>query len=87
MTGRIIETDARLRLASLQVRVRRPPEALDPVSRIVKAGQGYYDPFTGFTMLLNRSAGILYSVGRDGIDNDGDSRRDVSVPIGVITRR
>ncbi len=79
MTSRILETEARLRLASLQVRIRMPPEVLDPVERIVQAGHLYYDPFTNFTMLLSPSRSILYSVGRDGIDDDGNPDRDVSV--------
>lgn len=79
--GRIVETEARLRLGSLQTRIRRPPATADALARIADAGQDFYDPFTGFTMLMDGSKTILYSVGRDGQDNDGDPTLDVSVPL------
>ncbi len=81
MTGRLIELEARLRLTTLQARIRRPPETRDPISRIAQAGQGYFDPFTGYTMLLDASKTRLYSVGKDGVDNDGDLQQDVVVPL------
>ncbi len=79
--GRIVETEARLRLGTLQVRIRRPPATSAPLARVADAGQQYYDPFTGFTMLMDGSKTILYSVGRNGEDNDGDRTLDVSVPL------
>lgn len=79
--GRIVETEARLRLGTLQVRIRRPPSTSDPLTRIADAGQAYFDPFTGFTMLMDASKTILYSVGRNDEDNDGDRTLDVSVPL------
>ncbi len=79
--GRIVETEARLRLGTLQVRIRRPPFTSDPLARIADAGQAYFDPFTGFTMLMDASKTILYSVGRNDEDNDGDRTLDVSVPL------
>lgn len=79
--GRMVELEARLRLGSLQVRIRRPPATSEPLTRVADAGQAYYDPFTGFTMLMDGSKTILYSVGRDGHDNDGDRTLDVSVPL------
>lgn len=81
--GRMTELEARFRLATLQARLRKRSLVRDPVSRIVKLGQKFYDPFTGFPMLFNGSKTVLYSVGRDGTDNDGDSSLDVSVPIRV----
>ncbi len=83
LIGRMTELEARFRLATLQARLRKRSLVRDPVSRIVKLGQKFYDPFTGFPMLFNGSKTVLYSVGRDGTDNDGDSSLDVSVPIRV----
>ena len=51
--GRVLETDARLRLASLQAWLRRTPPEQDLLTRVAKAGQGLYDPFTGYPMLVN----------------------------------
>ncbi|HEU4683997.1 MAG TPA: hypothetical protein VFS39_05805, partial [Nitrospira sp.] len=79
--GRMVETDARLRLASLQAWVRRGPQDADVLARLAKAGQAYYDPFTGLPMLVNQQKRLLYSVGRDGKDQEGDSRLDVAVAI------
>ncbi len=79
LTGRILETEARLRLASLQARLRMEAVLRNPIQRIAGAGANFYDPFTGFTMLFNPTKKILYSVGRDGNDHDGDLARDVSV--------
>lgn len=79
--GRLVETEARLRLGTLQTRIRRPPSTADPLARVADAGQEYYDPFTGFTMLMDGSRTVLYSVGRDGQDSDGDRTLDVSVPL------
>ena len=75
--GRIVETDARLRLASLQVWVRQGAQDGNVVTRLAKAGQDRYDPFTGLPMLVNQQRGVMYSVGQDGKDQDGDSLRDV----------
>ena len=86
ITGRVLELGARLRLATLQARLRRAALVPNPIQRIAKEGQRFYDPFTGFTMLTNPSRTVLYSVGKDGIDNDGDLFRDVSVPLYVSAR-
>jgi len=80
-SGRIMETDAFLRLAGLQARVRKPPHESNVPARIARAGQGFYDPFTGFPMLLNAKQGKLYSIGRNGKDDDGDPKLDVTVSI------
>jgi hypothetical protein len=77
----MVETDAQLRLASLQVWVRRGPQEGDVLARLAKAGQAYYDPFTGFPMLVNQEKRLLYSVGRDGKDQGGDPAQDVVVAI------
>ena len=82
--GLILETDARLRLVSLQVRLRDPSQRLKLFARIAMAGQNFYDPFTSLPMLWNAEKGRLYSVGSDGKDNAGDPKLDVSVPIVVL---
>jgi hypothetical protein len=75
--GRMVETDARLRLASLQVWIRRGAQEENVLTRLAKAGQAYYDPFTGLPMLVNQQKGVMYSVGQDGKDQEGDPLRDV----------
>ena len=74
----LLETDARLRLVLLQARLRGTPKK-ELASRIARSGPRYDDPFTGFSMVFNPSKNRLYSVGKDGEDNDGDFQRDVSV--------
>lgn len=78
---RIIEMDAQLRLAGLQAWLRRGPQDGDVLTRLAKAGQAYYDPFTGLPMLVNQRKGVIYSVGRDGKDQEGDGARDVTAMI------
>jgi Tetratricopeptide repeat len=75
--GRMVEIDAQLRLASLQVWVRRGTQEENVLTRLAKAGQSHYDPFTGLPMLVNQKKGVMYSVGRDGRDQEGDTMRDV----------
>jgi len=82
--GRIVETDARLRLAGLQVWIRRGPQEGNVLTRLAKAGQAYYDPFTGLPMLVNQQRGVMYSVGQDGKDQDGDLDLDVAATIPAI---
>jgi len=79
--GRTIETDVRLRLASLQAWIRQGPQDGTVVSRLAKAGQAHYDPFTGLPMLVDQRKGIMYSVGRDGKDQEGDPLHDVVATI------
>ncbi|HSL02829.1 MAG TPA: hypothetical protein VK901_04745, partial [Nitrospiraceae bacterium] len=80
--GRTVETDARLRLASLQVWIRQwVQQDGNVVTRLAKASQGLHDPFTGLPMLVDQRKGVLYSVGRDGKDQEGDPQRDVVVTI------
>jgi len=79
--GRMVEIDAGLRLASLQAWIRRGPQEGNVLTRLAKAGQAYYDPFTGLPMLVNQQRGVMYSVGQDGKDQEGDPLRDVVVTI------
>jgi len=82
--GRMVETDARLRLASLQVWIRRGAQEGNVLTRLAKAGQAYYDPFTGFPMLVDQQKGVMYSVGQDGKDQEGDPLHDVVATIPKI---
>ncbi len=79
--GLVIDTDAHLRLASLQAWLRRGPQDVDLLPRIAKAGQRFYDPYTGLPMLVNLKKGVMYSVGHDGKDQDADPQFDVVVMI------
>ena len=79
--GLVIDTDAHLRLASLQAWLRRGPQDADLLARIAKAGQRLYDPYTGLPMLVNLKRGVMYSVGHDGKDQDADPQQDVVVSI------
>ena len=79
--GRTVETDARLRLASLQAWIRQGAQEGNVVTRLAKAGQTLYDPFTGLPMLVDQRKGVLYSVGQDGKDQEGDPQSDVAVTI------
>ena len=79
--GRTVETDARLRLASLQVWIRQGAQDGNVVTRLAKAGQAHYDPFTGLPMLVDQQKGVMYSVGQDGKDQEGDLLRDVVATI------
>ena len=47
------------------------PQEGEVLTRLAKAGQAYYDPFTGLPMLVNQRKGLIYSVGRDGKDQEG----------------
>lgn len=79
----VVDTDAHLRLGSLQAWLRRGPQDADLLARIAKAGQGVYDPYTGLPMLVNLKKGVMYSVGHDGQDQDADPQNDVVVAIPV----
>lgn len=79
--GRLLETDARLRLVSLQMSLRNMPGPLSVPTHIAQAGDDYYDPFSSMPMLWNPKTNMLYSIGRDGKDDDGDPERDVAVKI------
>ena len=78
--GQLIETDTRLRLASLQIQLRHPsPQSAVP-TRLAEIGSQYFDPFTGLPMLWSPTQQRLYSVGRDRLDDGGDPTFDISVP-------
>ncbi len=79
--GFVVDTDAHLRLASLQAWLRRGPADGDLLTRIAKAGQNFYDPYTGLPLLVNLKKSVLYSVGHDGKDQDADPQSDVVVEI------
>jgi hypothetical protein len=81
--GFVVDTDARLRLAGLQAWLRRGPADGDFLTRIAKAGQKFYDPYTGLPMLVNMKKGALYSVGYDGKDQDANPQSDVVVEIPI----
>ena len=74
------ETDARLRLASLQVVLRRPSAQTTVPNRLAEVGSSYYDPFSGLPMLWNPTQQKIYSVGKDRFDDGGDTGFDISVP-------
>jgi hypothetical protein len=74
------ETDARLRLASLQVVLRRPSAQTTVPNRLAQVGSSYYDPFSGLPMLWSPTQQKIYSVGKDRYDDGGDSSFDISVP-------
>ncbi|HEX5544931.1 MAG TPA: hypothetical protein VFX10_05490 [Nitrospira sp.] len=79
--GFVVDTDAHLRLASLQAWIKRGPAEGNLLTQIAKAGQNFYDPYTGLPMLVNVKKGALYSVGHDGKDQDADPQSDVVVKI------
>jgi hypothetical protein len=79
--GYLREADARLRLAGLQVILRNAPRQQSMAAVIGKAGPEYYDPFSGIPMVWNGSQGTIYSVGRDGRDDGGESSFDLVVKL------
>jgi hypothetical protein len=81
----LMETDARLRLASLQVVLRRPSAQITVPNRLAEVGSNYFDPFTGLPMLWSSTQKKIYSVGRDRFDDGGDATFDISVPAVVTT--
>ena len=74
------ETDARLRLASLQVVLRRPSAQTTVPNRLAQVGSSYYDPFSGLPMLWSPTQQKIYSVGKDRYDDGGEVSFDISVP-------
>lgn len=75
----LTETDARLRLASLQLQLRQPSPQTAVPTRLAEVGSQYFDPFTGLPMLWSPTQQKLYSVGKDRLDDGGDPTFDVSV--------
>ncbi len=88
ITARVLETDARLRLAGLQAALRKAGSLRDVHARIATLGTGYYDPFTGLPVMWNGRQGSIYSVGADGLDDGGDPTFDivVTVPRSMLRR-
>ena len=78
--GQLVETDTRLRLASLQIQLRHPSPQTAVPTRLAEVGSQYFDPFTGLPMLWSPTQQKLYSVGRDRLDDGGDPTFDISVP-------
>lgn len=74
------ETDARLRLASLQIVLRGPSMQTTVPNRLAQVGSSYYDPFSGLPMLWSPTQQKIYSVGKDRYDDGGDANFDISVP-------
>ncbi|WP_455246000.1 hypothetical protein [Petrachloros mirabilis] len=76
----LTETDTRLRLASLQIQLRRPNPLRAIPTRLAQVGSDYYDPFTGLPMLWSPTQQKVYSTGPDRLDDGGDPTFDISVP-------
>lgn len=74
------ETDARLRLASLQAVLRHSSAVAAVPTRLAQVGSTYYDPFSGLPMLWSPTQQKIYSVGQDRYDDGGDVSFDISVP-------
>ena len=79
-TQRLLATDAKLRLTALQVLIRNVRGTEKITERISQAGPEYFDPFSGLPMLWSPSHRRLYSVGKDGLDDGGDSTFDIVTP-------
>jgi hypothetical protein len=78
---RLVETDARLRLVSLQILMRKPTATVTIPTRLAEVGSMYFDPFTGLPMLWSPTQKRLYSAGKDRLDDGGDPSFDISVPL------
>jgi hypothetical protein len=81
--AQLIETDTRLRLASLQIQLRRPGLQTSVPTRLAEVGSQYFDPFTGLPMLWSPTQEKIYSVGKDRLDDGGDPTFDISVQASV----
>ncbi len=86
--AKVLETDARLRLAGLQSTLRKAGTVRSVHARIAAQGTGYYDPFTGLPLIWNGKQGTVYSVGADGLDDGGDPTFDivVTLPPDMLTK-
>ena len=76
--GMVFDTEARLRLVAVSARLRGASRKAIP-GRIAEAGSKFTDPFTELPMLLNPAREVIYSIGRNHKDDDGDPKLDVSV--------
>jgi hypothetical protein len=77
-TGMMFDTEARLRLVSVSATLRGASRKAIP-GRIAEAGSKFTDPFTELPMLMNPSRGVIYSIGKNHKDDDGDPKLDVSI--------
>jgi len=84
---RLVETDAKLRLASLQIIIRNPSTTIPIPTRLAEVGSSYFDPFSGLPMLWSPTQNKLYSVGKDKLDDGGDPVFDISVPLPILPAR
>lgn len=76
--GLVFDTEARLRLVGLSALLRGASRKAIP-GRIAEAGSKYTDPFTELPMLLNPARGVIYSIGHNHRDDDGDPKLDVTI--------
>ena len=76
--GMVLDTEARLRLVGVSAFLRGASRKAIP-GRIAEAGSKYTDPFTELPMLLNPARGLIYSIGKNHRDDDGDPKLDVSI--------
>lgn len=76
----LMETDARLRLAALQIKLRRPSGTTAVPTRLAEVGSQYFDPFTGLPMLWSQTQQKIYSVGKDRLDDGADASFDITAP-------
>ncbi len=80
LVHQLMETDARLRLTSLQIQLRRQSGVPSIPTRLAELGSQYFDPYTGLPMLWSPTQQRLYSVGKDRLDDGGDPSFDITVP-------
>jgi len=76
--GMVFDTEARLRLVTVSASLRGASRKAIP-NRIAAAGSKFTDPFTELPMLMNPARGVIYSIGKNRRDDDGDPKLDVSV--------
>jgi hypothetical protein len=76
--GMMFDTEARLRLVGVSALLRGASRKAIP-GRIAAAGAQYTDPYTELPLLLNPPRGVIYSVGRNRKDDDGDPKLDVTI--------
>lgn len=76
--GMVFDTEARLRLVAVSATLRGASRKAIP-ARIAEAGQKFTDPFTELPMLMNPARGVLYSIGKNRRDDDGDPKLDVAI--------
>ncbi|OGW69886.1 MAG: hypothetical protein A3A88_05740 [Nitrospirae bacterium RIFCSPLOWO2_01_FULL_62_17] len=76
--GMVFDTEARLRLVGVSALLRGATRKAIP-ARIAAAGSKFTDPFTELPMLMNPARGVIYSIGKNRRDDDGDPKLDVSI--------